>query len=90
MLPMLSQQPRYEKRWALNKYHVRFNTKHNGSDLVWRIFENGAEHLASDVRIIGETFTECTHEHGEKKWNIACKGRLIWVDNVAVIVTDKD
>jgi hypothetical protein len=74
----------------LNKYHVRFNTKHNGSDLVWRIFENGTEHLATDVRIVGETYTECTHEYGETKWNIACKGRLVWVDKVAVIVTDKD
>jgi hypothetical protein len=74
----------------MNKYHARFNTKHNGSNLVWRIFENGQEHLASDVRILGETFTESTHEHGETKWNIACLGRMIWVDTVAVIVTDKD
>ena len=44
----------------MNKYHVRFNTKHNGSPLVWRIFENGEEHLATDVRIVGETYTECT------------------------------
>ena len=74
----------------MNKYHVRFNTKHNGSELVWRIFENGEEYLASDVRIIGETFTECTREYGETKWNIACHGRIIWNDNVAVIVTEKD
>ena len=74
----------------MNKYHVRFNTKHNGSDLVWRIFENGVEHLAKDVRLIGETYTECTQEHGETKWNIACNGRMVWVDCVAVIVTDKD
>jgi hypothetical protein len=74
----------------VNKYHVRFNTKHNGSKLVWRIFEDGVECLASDVRIIGETFTECTNEHGETKWNIACHGRVIWVDTVAVIVTEKD
>ena len=53
-------------------------------------FENGVEHLAKDVRLIGETFTECTHEHGETKWNIACFGRLVWVDQVAVIVTSKD
>jgi len=49
----------------MNKYHVRFNTKHNGSDMVWRIFENGQEHLAKDVRLIGETYTECTQEHGK-------------------------
>ena len=74
----------------MNKYHVRFNTKPNGSDLVWRVFENGQEHLATDVRIVGETYTECTHEHGETKWNIACNGRMVWVDKVAVIVTGKD
>ena len=48
------------------------------------------EHLAKDVRIIGETFTECTTEYAETKWNIACYGRMIWVDKVAIIVTDKD
>lgn len=69
---------------------MRFNTKHNGNSLVWRVFENDQEHLASDLRIIGETFTECTHEHGETKWNIACHGRMIWVDKTAVIVTDLD
>jgi hypothetical protein len=74
----------------VNKYHVRFNTKHTGDGLVWRIFENGIEHLAKDVRIVGETFTECTEEYGQTKWNIACVGRIVWVDNVAVIVAEKD
>jgi len=46
--------------------------------------------LATDVRIVGETYTECTHEHGVTKWNIACEGRIVWVDQTAVIVTDKD
>ena len=57
---------------------------------MWRVFENGQEHLARDVRLIGETFTECTEESGETKWNIACYGRLVWVDQTAVIVTGKD
>lgn len=74
----------------MKKYHIRFNTKHNGSNRVWRVFEDGVEHLASDVRIIGETFTESTIEHGETKWNIACHGRMIWVNTTAVIVTGKD
>jgi hypothetical protein len=73
----------------MNKYHIRFNTKHNGSTLVWRVFENGVEHLAEDVRIIGEMFTECTEE-GETKWNISCHGRLVWDNKTAVIVTGKD
>jgi hypothetical protein len=74
----------------MHKYHIRFNTKHNGTSLVWRIFEDGVEHLARDVRIIGETFTECTHEHGETKWNIACNGRIVWDDQIAIIVANKD
>ena len=74
----------------MSKFHVRFNTKHGGSGLVWRVFEDGIEHLATDVRILGETFTETTQEHGETKWNIACHGRIIWVDQVAVIVAGKD
>lgn len=27
----------------MNKYHIRYNTKHGESDLVWRIIENGKE-----------------------------------------------
>jgi hypothetical protein len=69
----------------MSKFHIRFNTKHNGSELVWRVFEDGKEHLAKDVRIMGETFTECTEEYGETKWNIACRGDLAWDGNVAVI-----
>jgi len=73
----------------VNKYHIRFNTKNNGSNLVWRVFENGVEHLASEVRILGgETFTERTEEHGETKWNIACFGNLVWKDSVAFIVSE--
>lgn len=74
----------------MNKYHVRFNTKHDDSRLVWRIFENGVEHLAEDIRLIGEMFTECTEEHGQTKWNIACYGRLIWSDKKAIIVSGID
>lgn len=72
----------------MKKYHIRFNTKHNGSNLVWRVFENGKEHLASEVRIIGETYTECTTEQGETKWNIACQGNLRWENKTAIITTD--
>ncbi len=72
----------------MKKYHIRFNTKHNGSNLVWRVFENGKEHLASEVRIIGETYTECTIEQGETKWNIACQGNLRWENKTAIITTE--
>ena len=73
----------------MNKYHIRFNTKHNGSPLVWRVFENGVEYLAKDVRILGETFTEMTKENDDTKWNIACIGNISWKDNIATIITEK-
>jgi len=43
---------------------------------VWRIFENGVEHLAADVKITGKIFTERTEECGETKWNISCYGHM--------------
>jgi hypothetical protein len=69
---------------------IRYNTNCTDNHLYCRVLINGVEHLSEDVRLIGETFTECTNEYGETKWNIACYGRLVWVDKTAVIVTDKD
>lgn len=73
-----------------HKYHIRFNTKHNGTDLVWRIFEDGIEHLASDVRVFSPVYTECTQEYDQTKWNIACNGRIIWDGSVAIITNEND
>jgi hypothetical protein len=73
------------------KFHVRFNTKHDGNtNLVWRVFEDGIEHLASDVRIFSPLYTETTKEHNETKWNVACNGRIVWDGTVAIITADKD
>jgi len=70
---------------------MRFNTKHGGNmAVVWRVFEDGVEHLASDVRIHSPLYTETTQEHGETKWNVACNGRLVWDGTVAIITADKD
>lgn len=69
----------------MNKYHIRFNTKHNGSELVWRIFENGQEHLVKSFRITAPMFDECTEENGEIKWNVCCYGTMTIENNVAVI-----
>jgi hypothetical protein len=74
----------------MNNYLIRFNTKHNGSKLVWRVFENGVENLVENIDIRVPVFTETSLEGGETKWNIACYGRMVWVDKVAIIVTDKD
>ena len=74
----------------MSKFHIRFNTHHAGSDLVWRIFEDGVEHLASDVRIHSPLYTETTVEHGQTKWNVACDGRIVWDGTRAIITNEQD
>lgn len=69
----------------MNKYHIRYNTHHGESDLVWRIFENGNEHLVRNFQVNVPMFGESTIENGVQKWNVACRGTMKIVDNVAII-----
>lgn len=69
----------------MNKYHIRFNTKHGDSELVWRIFENGVEHLVKNFDIRVPMYGESTIENGVVKWNVACQGTMRVVDGIAVI-----
>ena len=46
-----------------NQILIRYNTKHGDSDLVWRVFIDGVEHLASDLNITGNVWTEKTIEN---------------------------
>jgi hypothetical protein len=69
----------------VNKYHIRFNTQHAGSGLVWRIFENGQEHLVKGFKITAPTFSETTVEHDVEKWNVCCYGYMTVSDDVATI-----
>jgi hypothetical protein len=69
----------------VNKYHIRFNTGHNGSDLVWRVFENGQEHLVKSFKITAPMFDEVTVESGITKWNVCCYGCMTVKDGVATI-----
>ena len=70
----------------MNKYHIRYNTKHGESDLVWRIFENGKETLAKHLNIKVPVFDECTFEGGIQKWNICCIGKLTMIEGKAEII----
>jgi hypothetical protein len=70
---------------VMNKYHIRFNTKHAGSHLVWRVFENGNEFLVKDIDIKVPLRSETTMEGSETKWNVACVGYMKIVDDVAYI-----
>jgi hypothetical protein len=69
----------------MNKYYIRYNTKHGESDLVWRVIENGSEVLVRNIDIRVPTQGESTMEGDVVKWNIACQGRMTIVDGVAII-----
>jgi hypothetical protein len=67
---------------------IRFNTKANGSNLVWRIIIDGLENLAEEVEIIGTCYGEKSIVDGENKYNIACNGKVYWKENKAIITTE--
>lgn len=69
----------------MNEYLIRFNTHHNGSPLVWRVIENGVEHLVKDFEITTPVSAVDSLENGVKKWNVGCKGTMRIVDDVAYI-----
>ena len=69
----------------MNKYHIRFNTQHGESDLVWRIFENDKEYLVKSFKITCTTFDEITIENDVKKWNLCCYGNMTIHEDVATI-----
>ena len=71
----------------MSHIQIRFNTKANGSPLVWRIITDGQEHLAEQVEIIGTCYGEQSVVDGENKYNIACDCEVNWIDNKAVITT---
>ena len=69
----------------MNKYYIRYNTKHGESDLVWRVFENGSEVLVRNIDIRVPTIGESTMEGDIVKWNITCRGSMTINDGVAII-----
>lgn len=60
------------------KILIRYNTNNNGSDLVWRVFIDQKEHLASSIKIQGYIYDEKTFSGGEEKMNISCLGTVKW------------
>ena len=69
----------------MNKYHIRYNTKHGDTDTVWRVFENGQEHLVKNFKVLVPMYGEATVENGVTKWNVACDGHMVIEDGVAII-----
>ena len=64
---------------------VRFNTRANGSPLVWRVVIDGQENLAENIKIIGKCYGEKSIVDGETKYNIACNGTVTWEETTAII-----
>lgn len=71
------------------KYLIRFNKSagqpgRGSREHVWRVFEDGREHLARHVRIQVPSWSEADGPD----WNIACDGRMIFYPDTdtAVII----
>jgi hypothetical protein len=73
----------------VNTYTIRFNKSRGqpgrGSMLhVWRVFENGREILAKNVRIEVRSWTEL--DANGQDYNIACRGRMMFFDDTDTVV----
>jgi hypothetical protein len=69
---------------------LRFNTKaEKDNPLVWRVYINGVELLASGFEIHGYMHDQISYEGEVKKFNVGCKGRVRWDVTKAVIITSK-
>jgi hypothetical protein len=75
----------------MNKYLIRFNKSRGqegrGSEAhVWRVFENGVEHLAKDVMINVPSWGETDGPD----WNIVCKGYMQFVDTADLAIINPE
>lgn len=75
-------------RWVkpYDEIILRFNTKaEQGDPLVWRIFINGNQSLASDFEIHGYAYAISSEYEGDTKYNVGCMGRIRWEGTKAII-----
>ena len=79
-------------RWVRPYDHIliRYNTKAlDGDPLIWRVFVNGQENLASEITISGYCQSEASKEGEVVKYNIGCMGRVRWDKTHANIITSR-
>lgn len=57
----------------MNKYLIRFDTKHAGTDHVWKIFENDKLHLVKAFFIKVFIQSESTIENGSRNGMLLVK-----------------
>ena len=75
----------------MNKYHIRFNKSRGqpgrgSEEHVWRVFENGIEHLAKDIMVNVPSWGEADGPD----WNIACKGYMLKVHGGALVIINPE
>ena len=71
---------------VVKHYQIRFNTKAGpGDPLVWRVICDGEERLARGVFIDVACWSETSVVDGVTKWNMACDGYAMWVEDVVII-----
>ena len=67
----------------LTRFHKSAGQPGRGShEHVWRVFEDGEEHLARHVRILVPSWSE----QDGPDWNIACKGRMEFYRDTDTVV----
>jgi hypothetical protein len=71
----------------MNKYLIRFNKSRGqlgrgSEEHVWRVFENGQETLAKNVRIQVPSWSEADGPD----FNIACTGTMLFFEDTDTVV----
>jgi len=69
-------------------FRLRFNTRHAGTNLYWRVFIGDREYLASGIKCMVPTSSDASFDEqaGEMKYNIAgvCREFLIDENGLAL------
>jgi hypothetical protein len=69
-----------------NHIQIRYNTQEKENKLPpWRLIIDGKEFFANTVEVNGSVYSEESYVNGEKKYNIACHGRVTWQSTNAFI-----
>lgn len=71
----------------MSHFLIRFNKTagqpgRGSREHVWRVFEDGREHLARHVRILVPSYSE----QDGPDWNIACDGKLVYYSDTDTAV----
>lgn len=72
----------------MNNYLIRFNRGHNGTRLMWRVYENfdqGTEYLVEHLDIRVPSRGNVTFENDTESYNLYCEGYISIENGTATI-----